>query len=431
MKKNIKLDIIELLDEIMKGKYSNIQMNYYFSKKNYLQKEKEFITNVINITIKNLIFIDYVIANVTRNIQKRKIRQLLRISAAQILFMNSDNDGVIYEAVETAKEINRHQSAFVNASLQAIIKKKEKIIADIPEDRREGILYSYPQWIVNKLKADYPQNYIKIMESYKKRSYLSVRYNKKKIIEVEFEKILSEVKSDVIFKTGEIYYLSNGNIFKSEAFKKGDIVIQDASSYFAAKNLGVLKGDVVLDACSAPGGKTLAILQETEPKIVVASDIHPHKIKILEDMKKKYNLENLHIYLNDASRTENLNMQFNKILADVPCSGLGVLRKKPEKIYNLTPENIKHLKKLQKNIFESCYNSLKSEGVILYSTCTFIKNENTNNLEYFLNKFPDLTVEKIYLPENIKREEDPFGGVYITSENEFLDGLYMAKLRKK
>lgn len=122
--------------------------------------------------------------------------------------------------------------------MQAIIKKKEKIVADIPEDRREGILYSYPQWIVNKLKADYPQNYIKIMESYKKRSYLSVRYNKKKISEIEFKKILSEVKSDVVFKTGEIYYLSNGNIFKSEAFKKGDIVIQGCLILFCSQKPG-------------------------------------------------------------------------------------------------------------------------------------------------------------------------------------------------
>ena len=146
IKNNIKIDIINLLDEIMNGKYSNIQLNYYFKTKSYLKKEKTFITNIINITLKNLIYIDYLISQTVKNIQKRKIRQLLRISVAQLFFTGTDSAGVIYEAVEIAKIINKHQSGFVNATLQAILKNKDDITEKIPLDKKDGIICSYPQF---------------------------------------------------------------------------------------------------------------------------------------------------------------------------------------------------------------------------------------------------------------------------------------------
>ncbi len=158
-KNNIKLDIVNLLDEIQNGKYSNIQLNYYFSKNNYTKKEKMFITNVINIVIKNLIYIDYLIGKSVRNVKKRKIKQLLRISVAQLFFMESDNAGVVFEAGEIAKIINSHQVSFVNAALQTILKNKEKFDDEISLDKKESIILSYPQWFVNKVKIDYPFYY--------------------------------------------------------------------------------------------------------------------------------------------------------------------------------------------------------------------------------------------------------------------------------
>ena len=429
-KKNIKLDAVNLLDEIQNGKYSNIQMNYYFSRNEYSKKEKEFITNIINITLKNLIFVDYMLGQTVRNIQKRKIKQLLRISVAQILFMDSDNAGVVYEAGEISKIINKHQTGFVNATLQAIIKNKEEIINAIPEDKKEGIVNSYPQWFVNKLKTDYPDDYLAMMKAYKKRSYLSVRYNRKKLSKYDFKKILSEIKSEVLFSADEVYYLSNGNILTTEEYKRGDIIIQDASSYIAVKNLDVSEKDTVLDACAAPGGKSLAILQTFSPKLLLATDIHEHKIEVMKKMKERYGYDNFEIKLNDAANIENLNMKFDIILLDVPCSGLGVLRKKSEKIYNLTSDDIKNLKKLQKKIFDSAYACLNDDGIILYSTCTFTENENTNNLKYFLEKYDNLKVEEIEVPENVIISKDEFGGTYISYKNQYLDGFYIVKMKK-
>lgn len=430
-KKNIKLDIVNLLDEIQNGKYSNIQLNYYFSKNNYTKKEKMFITNVINIVIKNLIYIDYLIGKSVRNVKKRKIKQLLRISVAQLFFMESDNAGVIFEAGEITKILNVHQVGFVNATLQKILKNKEKFDEEIPKDNRESIVLSYPQWFVNKMKIDYPDDYLEMLKSYKKRSYLSVRFDKNKITSEKFEELLKNIKTDVLFSVGEVYYLSNANIFDTEIYKNGDAVIQDASSYLAVRNLGVKDGETVLDACSAPGGKSLAILQLFNPKKLISTDIHEHKVKLLNELKSKYDYSNFEVNLNDATQIENLDTMFDKILLDMPCSGLGVLRKKPEKIYDLTANDIKNLKKLQKKIFESAYKSLKNGGEIVYSTCTFSKNENTNNIQYFLEKYEDLEIMEVEIPENIDSIRDEFGGIYISYKNKYLDGFYIAKLRKK
>ena len=411
-------------------KYSNIQLNYYFSKNNYTKKEKLFVTNIVNIVIKNLSYIDYLIEKCTKNIKKRKIKQLLRISVAQLFFMDSDNSGVVFEAGEIAKIINSHQVGFVNATLQNILKNKEKFDQEIPKDKKDGIVYSYPQWFVNKLKSDFPDDYLKIMKSYKKRSFLSVRYDKNKFTKEEFENLLKKIDTQILFSVEEVYYLSNANIFETKNFKSGEIVVQDASSYLAVKNLEVSQDDVVLDACSAPGGKSLAILQLFNPQILISTDIHEHKIKILENLKNKYGYKNWKIELNDATKIENLDKKFDKILLDVPCSGLGVLRKKPEKIYELESNNFKSLKKIQKKIFESAFNSLKDGGEIIYSTCTFSKNENTNNVKYFLEKYKNLEIKEVVIPENIKILKDEFGGVYISYENEYLDGFYIAKFKK-
>ena len=432
---NIKLDLVDLLDEIYQGKYSNIQLNHYFQIKKYTKQEKAFMTNIVNTVLKNTLLIDYVIEKAAKNIQKRRIRQLLRISVAQLVVLKNDAPGVVYEAVELAKNINKFQASFVNATLQNISKNKDQIISEIPTTMKESILYSYPQWLVNKLKADFPEDYIDIMKSYKERSYLSIRRDPTQITEDQFNALADKLSTKILFQVGNVYYLDKAEILSTDEFKSGKLIVQDASSYLAAMNLDVKENENVLDACSSPGGKSLTILQEFQSDTVkvdlTSTDIHEHKIKLLEDLKAKYSYKNWKIILNDAKSIEMLGQKFDKILLDVPCTGLGVLRKKPEKIYNMTSNDIKSIKKLQKEIFDSAYMSLNDGGSIIYSTCTFTLNENTNNLEYFLEKYKDLKVQELQIPENVDIKKDEFGGTYITHKNKFLDGFYIVKLQKK
>ena len=430
---NIKLDLTNLLDEIIAGgKYSNLQLNYYFSTKTYNKKEKSFITNIIHTTLKNLIFIDYLIEKNSSNIKKRKIKQLLRISVAQFLLNKEDDySGIVFEAVEIAKILNKHQTGFVNVILRNIFQKYDQLVSEIPPTKKYSVELSYPQWIINKIAADHPENYIRILKSYKTKSYLSFRINPRKFSREDFIKLAGKHESKVLFEIENIFYMSNSALLHTKEFREGCFSVQDASSYLAVKALDVEDGDIVLDACSAPGGKMSAILQEYKPDLLVASDIHEHKIEILKEIKKKNNFTNLKIVLNDAREIENLNEKFDKILLDVPCSGLGVLRKKPEKIYTLENSDIKKLKKIQKDIFDSAYHSLKENGVIIYSTCTFTREENTNNIKYFSEKYPDLVIETIIFPDNVFISKDEFGGSFIDYRNKYLDGFYIAKFRKK
>lgn len=427
----IKEDLIEIIDEIMeKKKYSNIQINHYFKIKNYNEKEKAFFNNLLNITLKNIILIDYIISKLAKKIEKRKIKQLLRISIAQIMYMDSDNKGVVYEAVELAKKINVHQGKFVNQILRKALDNIEIIKEELEKEKRYDIIYSYPIWFVNKIKETNPDNYIDIMKSYKSKSYLSVRINPKKITRVEFEGLLKDISTEIVFQVEDVYYLSNNNIFNTKEYKMGDVIIQDASSYIVAKNINGNKNDIIYDACAAPGGKSMAILDLFSLNKLIASDIHDHKIEILEDIKKKKGYDNLEIIKHDAREIiENYNI--NKILLDVPCSGLGVLRKKPEKIYNTDNTNIKAIKKIQKDIFDAAYNSLDKDGEIIYSTCTIIENENTNNVKYFLEKYKDLETMDVYIPDNVFNTKDEYGGVYIDYRNQYLDGFYIVKFKKK
>lgn len=427
----IKEDLIEIIDEIMeKKKYSNIQINHYFKIKNYNEKEKAFFNNLLNITLKNIILIDYIISKLAKKIEKRKIKQLLRISIAQIMYMDSDNKGVVYEAVELAKKINVHQGKFVNQILRKALDNIEIIKEELEKEKRYDIIYSYPIWFVNKIKETNPDNYIDIMKSYKSKSYLSVRINPKKITRVEFEGLLKDISTEIVFQVEDVYYLSNNNIFNTKEYKMGDVIIQDASSYIVAKNINGNKNDIIYDACAAPGGKSMAILDLFSLNKLIASDIHGHKIEILEDIKKKKGYDNLEIIKHDAREIiENYNI--NKILLDVPCSGLGVLRKKPEKIYNTDNTNIKAIKKIQKDIFDAAYNSLDKDGEIIYSTCTIIENENTNNVKYFLEKYKDLETMDVYIPDNVFNTKDEYGGVYIDYRNQYLDGFYIVKFKKK
>lgn len=420
----LKIDLINLIDKIVEEKkYSNLELNYFFSNNIYNNKEKAFINNMLNLTLKNLIYIDYIIENLAKS-PKRYIRQLLRISIAQILYTNSDNKGIIYEAVEIAKEYNEFQAKFVNSFLRNFIEKKESLYENASEDVR----CSYPKWLFEKIKLQFgEENYTKVLKRYKEKSFFSVRVNHNKLPKEQFLEILKENNTEILYNILDIYYLSDNKILKSLEYLNGYISIQDASSRLVVYALDVKDGDMVYDVAAAPGGKSLAILDNYKPKKLIAGDIYEHKVKLLKEIEKKYN--NFEAILADAKNFSE--GEYDKILLDLPCSGIGVLTKKPEKIYALKLSDIKEIKKLQKKIFSNIYKLLKKGGELVYSTCTILNNENTNNIEYFLEKYNDLEVVDIEFPEEVKIIKDKFGGNLISYENKYLDGFYIIKLRKK
>ena len=429
---SVKYVTMGLISKVDKGAYSNIVLNDAFREFFLSPKEKAFMTEIFYGVIRNKKFLDYIIERYTKDIRKEWIRNLLRISIYQITFMNSDDKGVVWEATELAKKYSIAISKFINGTLRNYLRNKDSELKRLDDEKNYEVLYSIPKWFYDTLEKQYGNDNLKqVITSLKKIPYLSIRVNKLKYSEEEFEEFLKEKDIQIIKKIDTVYYVNSGLIINSEEFKTGKIIAQDASSYLAAKNLGVMPNELVLDICAAPGGKTAVLAEEMKNSgEVIAIDIHQHKIKLIDTNMKKLGIDIVKAIVMDARNVNKQGRKFDKILVDVPCSGYGVIRKKPEILYSKNRENIEELAKLQLEILNSAADILKDGGKLIYSTCTITDEENTNNIKKFLEERKEFKVEKLYIPENVSGDYDKLGGFCINYKEEIMDNFYIIKLKK-
>ena len=430
---SVKYVAMKLISFVDKGSYSNIVLNDAFKEFYLTAKEKAFITEIFYGVLRNKNFLDYMIEKNTKVIKKEWIRNLLRISIYQLTFMSSDAKGVVWEATEIAKKHGIAISKFINGTLRNYLRNKDLEIKKLHDEKNYEILYSIPQYFCDILEKQYgSENLNQAIISLKKIPYLSVRVNKLKYSEEEFEEFLKEKDIQIIKKVDSVYYVNSGLIINSKEFKEGKIIAQDASSYLAAKNLGVKPNDLVLDICAAPGGKTVVLAEEMENKgEIIAIDIHQHKKKLIEENMKKLGIDIVKATVLDARNVNKQGRKFDKILVDVPCSGYGVIRKKPEILYTKNRENVEELASLQLEILNSAADILKDGGELIYSTCTIISQENTENVEKFLNERKEFKVKALNIPENVSGEYDKLGGFSINYKEEIMDNFYIIKLVKE
>lgn len=430
---SVKYVAMKLISFVDKGSYSNIVLNDAFKEFYLTAKEKAFITEIFYGVLRNKNFLDYMIEKNTKVIKKEWIRNLLRISIYQLTFMSSDAKGVVWEATEIAKKHGIAISKFINGTLRNYLRNKDLEIKKLHDEKNYEILYSIPQYFCDILEKQYgSENLNQAIISLKKIPYLSVRVNKLKYSEEEFEEFLKERDIQIIKKVDSVYYVNSGLIINSKEFKVGKIIAQDASSYLAAKNLGAKPNELVLDICAAPGGKTAVLAEEMENKgEIIAIDIHQHKKKLIEENMKKLGIDIVKATVLDARNVNKQGRKFDKILVDVPCSGYGVIRKKPEILYTKNRENIEELASLQLEILNSAADILKDGGELIYSTCTIISQENTENVEKFLNERKEFKVKALNIPENVSGEYDKLGGFSINYKEEIMDNFYIIKLVKE
>ena len=430
---SVKYVAMKLISFVDKGSYSNIVLNDAFKEFYLTAKEKAFITEIFYGVLRNKNFLDYMIEKNTKVIKKEWIRNLLRISIYQLTFMSSDAKGVVWEATEIAKKHGIAISKFINGTLRNYLRNKDLEIKKLHDEKNYEILYSIPQYFCDILEKQYgSENLNQAIISLKKIPYLSVRVNKLKYSEEEFEEFLKEKDIQIIKKVDTVYYVNSGLIINSKEFKEGKIIAQDASSYLAAKNLGVKSDDLVLDICAAPGGKTAVLAEEMKNKgEIIAIDIHQHKKKLIEENMKKLGIDIVKATVLDARNVNKQGRKFDKILVDVPCSGYGVIRKKPEILYTKNRENVEELASLQLEILNSAADILKDGGELIYSTCTIISQENTENVEKFLNERKEFKVKALNIPENVSGEYDKPGGFSINYKEKIMDNFYIIKLIKE
>lgn len=429
---SIKLKAIEILREYRAGKYSNILLGEFFKKNNFTNGEKGFITEVFYGVIRNEIFLDYEINKRVKSIKKDWLKELLRISLYQLTYMNSDDKGVVWEGSELAKKkYGVPVGKFVNGVLRSYIREKDSDILELKKEGKLDVLYSCPLWFYEVVKNKYGENTEKFLLSIKKVPYMSFRVNKLKYNEEAFEKLLVENKINILKKVESIYYVDSGVLLNSPEFREGKITVQDASSYLCGKILNPKSGDSVVDACSAPGGKAISMaeIMGNEGEIL-AFDIHTHKLKLIEDNCNKMGVTIVKAIKMDARKLVHQSKKFDKILIDAPCSGYGVLRKKPEALYNKNRENILELAELQYEILKAGAEILKVGGELVYSTCTITDEENSMNIAKFLREHKNFKSVEFTMPENVNGVFDEFGGFQIDYTEEVLDSFYIIKLTK-
>lgn len=391
--REIALDI--LLEILERGGYSHIILRQALNKYQYLDKsERAFISRIAEGTVEYLLQIDYIIdsfSNTKVSKMKPVIRTILRMSVYQLIYMDRVPDSAVCnEAVKLAvKRKFTGLKGFVNGVLRNISRNKEGL--SWPND---SVRYSMPAWIVSMWEESYGrETAVTMMESFLKNKKTTVRCNLAKASKEEIIQSLrnqgAEVSESGISEAVlciEKYDYMEG----LEAFQKGYIQVQDLSSSFVGEIADPKKGDYVIDVCGAPGGKSIHIADKLDGTgMVEVRDLSLLKINMVEENIRRCGYLNIRTKVQDALVTDPDSVEkADIVIADLPCSGLGIIGRKPDIKYRMTPDALESLAALQRNILTVAQAYVKPGGRLIFSTCTINRKENEENAGWFLEQFP-------------------------------------------
>lgn len=365
------------------------------------------------------------------------ILNILRMGIYQIVFLDKvPKSAAVNESVNLAKRYGHKGSRnFVNAILRKIDKKDYEAFFEIENPiERISKTTSMPTWIIQELLKD---NDIKKVEEICKASNIkpkvTIRVNTLKTDKETVKKQL--IERNIIVNEGELedfLILEKAkNIEQLDLFKQGYFTVQDEGAGLVAKIVNPKPNEWILDACSSPGGKTtyMAELMENKGKIV-AWDLHPHRVKLVEENAKRLGIHIVETKCQDAMiYNETYKEIFDKILLDVPCLGIGVLKRKPDIKWKRNPEDIPQIAQIQEKILEICSQYLKPNGQIVYATCSIFSAENDKIVEKFLKNNQAFTYAKIEIAQMEKSLEN--SNLIQLYQGEETDGFFICKLQKK
>lgn len=435
--RELALDI--LLEIAERGGLSHVVLSQALSKYQYLEKQdRAFITRVTEGTLEYLIQLDFVIGQFsTVKVEKMKpvIRMILRMSVYQILYMDRIPDSAVCnEAVKlAAKRRFQGLKGFVNGVLRTISRQKDSL--EFPDD---SVRYSVPGWLYAMWMGDYPGETVRgMLQAFLEKSRLSVRCCLYRASREQIEESLRRqgVKvRDTGYGQG-LLFLENVDYLEAlDAFKNGWIQVQDISSAMAVTAAGVKPGDHCIDVCGAPGGKSLHLADVLKGTgRVQVRDISEYKVGLIEENIRRLGYSNIEARVMDACREDSGSVETaDVLLADLPCSGLGVIGRKPDIKLRMTPENLGALAQLQREILSVVWRYVKPGGTLVYSTCTVNREENQENAAWFAQNFPFEPVNiEGRLGEKIQEDSLKEGYVQLLPGIHPCDGFFLAVFRRK
>lgn len=439
--------ILGILLEVNKeGQYSHLVIRSTLEKYQYLEKqERAFITRVCEGTLEYKLRLDYILnqfSTVPAEKMKPVIRELLRSSVYQILYMDSVPDSAVCnEAVKLARKKGFYNlTGFVNGVLRRIAREYGSIRFPGKEEPEEylSVIYSMPKWLVQRFLEQYGfEKTEKMLEAFLKEKPTTIRIRE---YLVEKEAVLESLKSQKV-TVEKAPYVENAYYVKDydylpalDAFRVGSIQVQDVSSMLVGDIAAPKEGDYVIDLCAAPGGKTLCIADKLKGTgRVDARDISRTKTDYIRENAIRQNFLNVVVTEKDATQLDSDSLEkADIVLADVPCSGLGVMGRKTDIKYKLNPAKIQELAGLQREILEQASTYVKPGGTLIYSTCTIGKEENQDNVEWFLEHYPyELESLDPYLCEELRSETTKKGYLQLLPGVHQCDGFFIARLKRK
>ena len=421
----------------------------------YSRQEKAFFTRLCEGTVEQMICLDYVLAKCSSvPVKKMKplIRTLMRMSVYQIMFMDSVPDSAVCnEAVRLASKRGfSGLKGFVNGVLRSVCRlDKEKTLPDRQKNEHEyfSVRYSMPLWLVDYLAEQFGEEHLEtILTGYLTERPMTVRMN---LSRADREDILGLLKINDIgvgdpfdehFSAFNNYFpetlslTGTGNLIDIDAWKKGLIQVQDIASMLPVYAAQLKPGDHVLDICAAPGGKSLHaadVLAGTGK--VISRDLTEEKVKLIRENIARSKFTEISTEVHDASVFDpSLEGAMDVVIADLPCSGLGIIGKKPDIKYRMSHEQILELAELQKKLLAIAQRYVKPGGKLIFSTCTLSIEENHANREFFLEKFPDFSplelTDRHFLP--FEEESLREGYIQLVPGIHPCDGFYVAAFRR-
>ena len=419
---------------IQEDGYSNITLNKYFNQYKVEEQDKRFISEVVYGTIKNKLYLEHILKSYSKGRVKPKVKIILLMSIYQLLYMDkTPNFAIIDEAVKLSKKIAGNITGkFVNGILRNIERNAKNLELKYKNKTEKFCVEnSCPKELFDILNKQYGKEKAQsIVVSFNQKSKNSIRYNPLKTTKSDLiEKLGSAVSESEICEDSLI--LNKLNIDNS-LFTNGYYIIQDEASALVASSIGlpVDKKYKILDTCAAPGGKSLHIASKYFNSSLVSCDKYIHKLKLIEDNTAKLGISNIEIKEQDATiNNSSFNDKFDIVICDVPCSGIGVIKNKPEIKYKITNSHVEEISKLQYQILDNSKKYVKNNGILMYSTCTIDKRENIENINKFLNENKDFKLENISLKNSIIKTSEN-GVLEILPDEYSCDGFFIAKLRK-
>ena len=420
------------------GAYSNLVLSNELNNIDIEDKDKGLITEIVYGTLRRKRTLDVLIGNFVKDINliDTTVLNILRVAIYQMYFLDKIPEyAACNEAVEEAKEVSLEASKLVNGILRNYIKDEKEIV--VPGNRIDELAYkfSFQPWMIRLFIKQYgEERTMKLMAGLNETPKVTVRVNEFKAEYDEVYEKLEEIGYNIEdgYACPEAIAIKGGKgIEDNQLFKEGLITVQDESAMLVAPLLDLKEGDKVLDLCAAPGGKTTHIAELlANSGEVSAFDLHENKLSLIEENAKRLGLNNIVCKAMDATKLNSDYISYgDKVLIDVPCSGLGIIRKKPEIKWNKTRQQLKDLVPIQREIMENAWQYLKPGGTLVYSTCTLNKEENEENLKWFLSKHNDVEIEKIYIGNNNNFIYNGDGSLTILP-NDSMDGFFIGKIKK-